>query len=321
MKISFLDRFFKKYPIIIVIKIGSPRAKALQTKFLNKMKIIEQLNNSVIIEFDHADMDGITVIQHLLFADQGEDDSTLLELKTLYPSRSQKTEDTQESCFNYYNLVKYAPSFSFISTMNHLKTTYKEPFFKYPNSRIECFSKELSLSKLQELYRGLKDKLSTLKFSTFLCALQCQIFQECTEASFLKLQILHYLPMIEGNNKIFPDNMILSFDKKKEITLFSIAEQIHNKRKSVIKIYNIWKNYAFFTKWGSIPNNIPMFDVSFSSIPFLTDFESFEFLKKSLQFEKCSVLCISNKKDRIFFCVCVDNSLSDIKQFYERVKI
>jgi hypothetical protein len=297
---SFLDRFFKKYPIIIGIKIESPRAEALQTKFLNKMKIIEQKNNTVIIKFDHADMDGITVIQNLLFADQGEKDAYFI-------SHDKKDGvEEQKLCLDYNDFIKYVPSFSLISTMNHLKTTFKTPFLKYPNSNIECFSIKFSLSKLQKKYQTLKEKIPNIKFSTFLCALQCQIFRECTKASFLKLQILHYLPMIQGNNKIFPDNMILYFDNEKEDTFISIVEQIHKKRRSVMKIYNIWKNYAFFSKWGSIPDKIPMFDISFSSIPFLTDFDSFEFLEKSLQFEKCSVLCISNKKDSIFFCVCVD---------------
>ena len=189
---NFLDRFFKKYPIIILIQVESPRVETLKTNFLHKMKIIEHTNNSVILQFDHADMDGVTVIQNLLFADeQKKNNSIALHHHPLGDSKQEEGfKNEQKCCLDFDDFLKYAPNFSFVSTMNHLRLTFKAPFLQYPNSTLECFSKELSLSKLQELYCKFKEKTPKLKFSTFLCAVQCKIFQECTGASFLKLQIL-----------------------------------------------------------------------------------------------------------------------------------
>ena len=291
---SFLDVFFEKYPITIIIKIEGKGVKMIldDDSFFCQTSIVEKTNDCAILRFRHDEMDGISFIRKIM------------KEKELFESKS----NPQCSCT--------FPFQSTFSTFSHLYNVFHKPFLNYPNTIIKCFVKKYSLSQIKQNYRIIKTIIPSLKFSTFLCSIQCLLYYKTVQASFIKLQILHYLPQISGKNKIFSENLIIDC-KNKLFSLVDFASQIQKKRKSIQSIYHIYQNYSFLSKFGSLPKEVPTWDVSFSTIPFLINVDNFEYLSKSQQFEKCSMLTLSNEKNCIFFCMSVDQSLSSIMDNFE----
>lgn len=303
---SVIDRFFEKHEIIVRVEIISENVNSLSLDENSLIKVSKTGNkNCIHCEFNHKDMDGVAFIQEIL-----------KDFEIPF----------QASSVNCFSCV--VPLCFFSKMFHHAKFSFIKPFLQYPNTKLHCVQKSYMLDFLKDKYKTIqKNHVPDLKFSTFLCSIPCFLYHQETLAKYIKLQIVHYIPMIEGNNKIFPDNILLELKtlstNEKNLSSFDnflkILKEIHAKRKSMLEIYQIYQYYRFFGSCASIPSNIIPVDISFSTISIPLDYENFQFLSKSRQFEKCSMFAISNKKGKLSMCFSIDKTLLQLVEQVDSV--
>ena len=322
---SVTDRFFEKYEVIVRVEI---QAEKLYFKidpnlfdsnieelslydtilFSNKhitsvdetKKLItvqkRSYDNCFQYEFNHKDMDGIKFIQNIV---EGFD------MSGDYPS---KASIFQKCITCFYPL--FCPKMFY----NHVRFSFINPFLFYPNQSIKCVRYCYSLHQIKQYYLKIKKEfITSLKFSTFLCAIPCFLYYKKTNATFLKLQIVHYIPMMKAKNKIFPDNILLNLkslqNKNVKDCFLFFLKKIHKKRHSTFEIYQMYQYYNAIGKYCKIPSKIIPVDVSFSTISVPLEYDEFRFVSKSHQFEKCSMLAISNTKDVLSLCFSMEENM------------
>lgn len=321
------DRFFEKYEVIVRVEIQSENLhfKIDPKLFDSKIKtwslydtillsnqnftFVDETKKLILVqkgssdncfqyEFNHKDMDGINFIQNIV---DGFYLESILSLKA----------NLFQKCITCIFPLLCPKMF-----YNHVRFSFINPFLSNPNQKIQCVRFCYSLHQIKQYYLKIKKEfIQDLKFSTFLCAIPCFLYYKKTNATFMKLQIVHYIPMMKAKNKIFPDNILLNLkslhsSKKNKLNSFLFfLKKIHKKRHSSFEIYQIYQYYNAIGKYCKIPSKIIPVDVSFSTIPVPLEYDEFRFVSKSHQFEKCSMLGISNTNDILSLCFSIEENI------------
>lgn len=324
---SVTDRFFEKYEVIVRVEIQTESLhfkidpslldSNIETLTLYDAILISNQHDTSVdetkklitvqkgsydncfqYEFNHRDMDGVKFIQNIV---EG------FKMTSHYPLKESICKKIM-TCF--YPLL--CPKMFY----NHVRFSFINPFFSYPNKSVHCVRYCYSLHQIKQYYLKIKKEfIQDLKFSTFLCAIPCFLYYKKTNATFLKLQIIHYIPMMKAKNKIFPDNILLNLkslhsSEKNTLDCFLFfLKKIHKKRHSSFEIYQIYQYYNAIGKYCEIPSKIIPVDVSFSTISVPLEYDEFRFVSKSHQFEKCSMLAISNTKNILSLCFSIEENI------------
>jgi hypothetical protein len=193
--------------------------------------------------------------------------------------------------------------FYFVSFIKHLFISLDQPFFNIPNNRLWYESIKIQKSSIQNLGR----------YSIFLCALQVLTYFQKSKCKYCKLQIIHYLPWMDGINKTFPDVMIVPTDKC--CNFKSIYQYIETHRKNSIEIWKIYEQYNLWSFWTNEFSPI-LFDVTFSYLSCPVQLKRFEIIHKSVQYEKCYMNVISNFEDEIFISFVHDEVFKDFSDVF-----
>lgn len=214
-----------------------------------------------------------------------------------------------KKCINYNIVIeKNCCSIDFFwkNFFHYYRRIYTKPFF---DEKIE---------KLSYHNFSIEKKDINFRKSLYFSALLCYTFWKKTNASFCKLQIIHYLPWITEKNKIFSDILIVPLYEN--ITWLDIYNFLLQNHKTKQELWEIYKKFYFFSKFYPVEKISPnFFDISLSYIPFSFEISDFSILSKSLQFDKISA-CILRNKNNYFCSIITENSISPFStQFQENL--
>jgi hypothetical protein len=267
---SLIDNFHKQCNIHFVIEFSTSFPFP---KIVDGVEIKRKGFWQYELQFSHSNYDLVGLLTELEF------------LKKDYYS------DTQKKCI--------FPDIFGVFFWNHFHTLWSKPALHYCRSLPIYFdTKVIPKHNLYIIYESIYKPLS-VQFSTFLCALQIMTYFEITGKSYCKLQIMTYLPWVEGKNKIFSDVQIISFSN----SLQNIIIELQSKRISVERLYEIYQKYHFLSNLLSFPSQqIPSFDLCFSNLPFPLLFYNVKITKKTLQFENVYVQVLCNQNNNLYFC-------------------
>lgn len=262
---SLIDKFYTQYDLIISLMVQSKK------KIMNieNLHIEYQDDDFYIITFSHQKFDGMALL--LLF--------------------SNNSISASNDCHFDFLLINF---FSHYYNLRH------NAYLNTPNNKLSYENLTVSNILLKKIY----SKFKKGKFSSFLCALYVFIYFQFTNCDFCKIQIIHYIPQIEGVNKTFSDILIIP---TKNTTIFNIYNYIEKNRKSTTHIYHIYKKYNFLSRFAS-KFNPTLFDLTFSNMSIPIQISNIQFKFKSIQFEKSYININCNDKD-IFFSFVHDSSL------------
>lgn len=230
--------------------------------------------NVHVITFSHQKFDGMRLL--LLFCPS---DTVLVQ---------------NSSCFD----------FCLIPFFHHYRKLRHRPYINVHHHSLDYESLRLKTSTVKEIFpHG--------RFTSFLCALQVYTYSKMTHCQYCKLQIIHYIPWMEGINKTFPDVLIINTIRYS--TFHEIYDYINKKRKSTQEIWSIYSKYRFFTHFIYKMDPV-LFDVTFSNLSIPIDVEDIEILFKSSQYEKSYMNVVHNNHDEIFFSFVHDSMLENFSQ-------
>ena len=268
---SLIDRFYEKNNIYVIVKVSTP----LQIPTKQDGFIIEKTGLwEYTIRFQHNNYDLVMILDKI-------------------GCLKQPMPISQQNC--------YLPDFMWIRFFRHLHALYSSPFYRpLEQPEYEYFTgilKKKDVTRVldtQEAITGRK-----LRFSSFLCALHIYLYHQVTKCDFCKVQILSYLPWIQGKNKVFADVLHIPVLGK---SIFEITNTLEAERYTNAELYSIYRTYDILSSLTNVEKiDLPHFDICFSNFPFPLLFYTMSIVKKKIQFENSYVQIISNQNDDIFF--------------------
>lgn len=278
---SLTDRFYRNHNLIITLKLKTK----LKENDLDGCSLVKEEDDNYLITFSHQQKDGMTLLLHF------------------YKENRILNQN--------FTLCSIDIDFLWIKFFQHLYNLKHPPYFNIPNSSLSYVNIKIDKSSLFSIYL----KYGRVKFSSFLCAIQVFNYFKITNCPFCKLQIIHYLPHIDGINKTFPDVLIVPTFNFRQILRY-----IDTQRKTYIEMSNIYQKYNFFSNFISLQKQPPQFfDVTFSNLPYPIQIEDFQIQYKSLQYEKSYLNTLYNDTDDIFFSFVHDSSFEEMESSFRQI--
>ena len=267
---SLIDNFYKDFNIHFAIEFSTSFCFPKQVDGITiKRKGLWQYE----LQFSHSQYDLVGLLSKLEFLKNDQNDNSH-QRKCIFP------DIFNISFYRHYYSLQWKPAKSFC-----------------PLSPLYFDTKMFPKNTLYTMYEKIYKPMS-IQFSTFLCGLEILAYFEITEKPYCKIQIINYLPWINGRNKIFSDVQIISRNNFQDIVL-----QLQKNRLTPERLFEIYQKYDFLSQimpYG--PKEFPSFDVCFSNLPNPLFFYNVKITRKTLQFENAYVQVLCNQNNTIFFC-------------------
>ena len=266
---SLIDNFYHDFNIHFVIKFSTSYSFPKKVDgILIKRKGFWEYE----LHFSHREYDLVGLLYRLEFLRKKKDEYQ--QRKCIFP-------DIFNLCFYYhYYSLQQNPAQSFCT---------QSPLYFHTIS----FPKKTLYTIYEKTYKPL-----SIQFSTFLCALEIVSYFEITKKSYCKIQIINYLPWMDGRNKIFSDVQLISTNN-----FYNIVFQLQHNRLTPERLFEIYQKYNLLSQMISFrPKQIPSFDLCFSNLPDPLDFYNVKITRKTLQFENVYLQVLCNQNDSLFFC-------------------